>query len=248
MTRTKQQLGFTLIEMMVVIGIIALLAALTLGISNSVIRNSEIRQTKDALKLFEMAMQEWELERGREVTYEGHVPLWNGNYDISGNAQIEEPGTGNQGVSNVNMEAAMERRCKDLITLLLQSENAKTILSKISPDLFVKDINEYILIDAWGTAVGVVFPGRRYLEVYPDDDAPASKDESGDLSLRDEAEDGLGSCKNLKPYFVSSGPDGEFGYRFQYIQSNGQEPNEPLFKSSLDNVYSYDPFLVEEAR
>ena len=40
--------AFTLIEMVVVIGIIALLAALTLGISNSVIRNSEVGQTTES--------------------------------------------------------------------------------------------------------------------------------------------------------------------------------------------------------
>ena len=66
MTRYKNlasgRSGFTLIEMMIVIGIIALLAALTLGISNSVLRNSEISRTRDVLTLFDMALQEWELE------------------------------------------------------------------------------------------------------------------------------------------------------------------------------------------
>ena len=61
--------AFTLIEMMIVIGIIALLAALTLGISNSVLRNSEISRTKDALRLLDMALQEWELEMGRAMTF-----------------------------------------------------------------------------------------------------------------------------------------------------------------------------------
>ena len=55
--------------MMIVIGIIALLAALTLGISNSVLRNSEISRTKDALRLLDMALQEWELEMGRAMTF-----------------------------------------------------------------------------------------------------------------------------------------------------------------------------------
>ena len=52
---------------------------------------------------------------------------------------------------------------------------------------------------------------------------------------------------NLRPYFVSSGPDGEFGYRFQYIQSNGQDPNEPLFKynEKLTAIYfSYQKITI----
>ena len=66
---TGHRRAFTLIEMMIVIGIIALLAALTLGISNSVLRNSEISRTKDALRLLDMALQEWELEMGRAMTF-----------------------------------------------------------------------------------------------------------------------------------------------------------------------------------
>ena len=60
----RTQHGFTLIEMMIVIGIIALLAALTLGISSSVMRNAEKRKTQDVLQLLTVALQEWELEKG----------------------------------------------------------------------------------------------------------------------------------------------------------------------------------------
>ncbi len=59
--------AFSLIEMMIVIGIIALLAALTLGISSSVMRNAEKRKTQDVLQLLTVALQEWELEKGRLV-------------------------------------------------------------------------------------------------------------------------------------------------------------------------------------
>ena len=61
--------AFTLIEMMVVITIIVILAGLTLGISNSVLRGAEIRQVKDTLTLLEMAMEEWELAATRQMTY-----------------------------------------------------------------------------------------------------------------------------------------------------------------------------------
>ena len=151
--------------------------------------------------------------------------------------------------------------------LLKQSESSSEVLSKIPTDHFCKtsgtapneihtsdlcNINgthSPIVVDAWGTPIGIVFPGRNFADAnQQSSQTQFAFDLCGDQTVRDEAEDGLGSCKNLRPYFVSSGPDGEFGYRFQYIQSNGQDANEPLFKSSLDNVYSYDPFLVEEAR
>lgn len=239
-------LAFTLIEMMIVIGIIALLAALTLGISNSVIKNSEIRQTKDALKLIEMALQEWELEKGRAITFEGYVPVAGGFYDAYsiGNL-IGAPIFSPNGVNNEDMLEAMSERLNDLIVLLMRSERANAILSKISPDMFIEDSGEYVLVDAWKTPIGIVYPGRNYADAYPQGSSVLAFDESGDLSLRDQAEDGLGSCKNLKPYFVSAGPDLEWGYRFQAMDGTGDEQ---LFEACLDNIYSYEPFIVEEAR
>ena len=68
--------AFTLIEMLIVMSIIGLLAALTLGISSSVMRNSEIRQTENALKVLSMAMQEWELEMGGPCTLLHQILLY----------------------------------------------------------------------------------------------------------------------------------------------------------------------------
>ncbi|MBC8421772.1 prepilin-type N-terminal cleavage/methylation domain-containing protein, partial [bacterium] len=95
---THARNAFTLVEMIIVIGIIALLAALTLGISSSVMRNSEIRKTEDVLKLMTMALQEWELERGRQITFEGFVPVENGMYDVWTNGEyVGSPSIGEDG-------------------------------------------------------------------------------------------------------------------------------------------------------
>ena len=71
--------AFSLIEMMIVIGIIAILAGLTLGISNSVLRGSEIRKTEDAITLLDTALQEWETEMGRSITFQG-IAAMDGRY------------------------------------------------------------------------------------------------------------------------------------------------------------------------
>ena len=240
--------AFTLIEMVVVIGIIALLAALTLGISNSVIRNSEVGQTTDALKLLEMALQEWELEKGRQITFDGYIPIQNGVYDVYAMDENIAAPSGFTGVDNEDMLESMEHRIEHLIEVLLQSEPAKEILAKISPDLFTEDEHGKLVVDPWGTPIGVVFPGRDFVDAYPNDDPSseyAYKDESNDLTVRDQAEDGLGSCLNLRPYFVSAGPDRLWGYLYQAANGFGDET---LRESVRDNIYSYEPFIVEEAR
>jgi prepilin-type N-terminal cleavage/methylation domain-containing protein len=240
--------GFTLIEMMIVIAIIGLLAALTLGISSSVMKNAKIHKTEDALKLLTMALQEWELERGRSVTFEGYIPVVNGNYDIwQAGGYIGAPSFAEQGITDVVMLDAMETRLESLVALLLQSESATDIISKITPDLFIEDEHGKLVVDSWGTPIGVVFPGRNFYDADQDESQLVfAQDECGDLTVRDQAEDALGSCINERPYFVSAGPDRKWGYRFQSNSANS-EPDNELWVASTDNIYSYKPFLVESA-
>jgi prepilin-type N-terminal cleavage/methylation domain-containing protein len=248
--------GFTLIEMMIVIGIIALLAALTLGISNIVLRNSEISRTRDVLTLFDMALQEWELEIGRSITYKGAgIPIGT-IYDmdadfppdppLSAYTELPDPDFNSVNTGDIPFET-MNNRIEHLFLVLMQSEAAAEILSKILPGNFDEE-NNNLVVDSWGNAIGIVFPGRPLsgsglFDMF-------AKDESGDLTIREIAEDGLGSCINLRPYFVSAGPDGTWGYRYQAVMFNGapDPPDLDNWESSLDNVYSYEPYLVEESR
>lgn len=254
----RTQHGFTLIEMMIVIGIIALLAALTLGISSSVMRNAEKRKTQDVLQLLTVALQEWELEKGRSMTFDGYAPemLPNGNsgyYDCYGDEYIEAPSFAEQGVIDAVMNHGMETRIESIVDLFMQSESAKEILSKMSSDMFIEHEHgpgevEKLVVDAWGTPIGIVFPGRPYFDVNPSGSTfDPAYDDSGDGTVRDEAEDGLGSCINARPFFVSAGPDRTWGYRSQSNDQNSTPQNE-AWVASTDNLYSYEPYLVESAR
>ena len=156
--------AFTLIEMMIVIGIIALLAALTLGISNSVLRNSEISRTKDALRLLDMALQEWELEMGRAMTFRDFSsPAGEGggfgqgtfiyySYDINdfhalgddpedppdldAESLLGAPPFGQIPVDDATMLEAMSTRMRNVVLVLLESEPATDMLQRISPRHF----------------------------------------------------------------------------------------------------------------
>ncbi|MFM7261918.1 MAG: type II secretion system protein, partial [bacterium] len=68
-TPRASRAGFTLLEMLVVIGIIVLLASLVLAVSGSVIRASEERSTRNTLDLLNSATEEYERTLDRRVTY-----------------------------------------------------------------------------------------------------------------------------------------------------------------------------------
>ena len=273
-TTQHHRFGFTLIEMMIVIFIIALLAGLTLGISSSVMRNAEIHKTEDVLKLITMALEEWELEQRRSLTFDGYIPVVGGRYDIqlSGIDGITAPSFAEQGVEEEDMLQAMRIRMVALVLVLKQSESSSEVLSKIIPDHFCKtsglapveihtsDLcnidgpHSTVVVDSWGTPVGIVFPGRNFADANQQStQTQFAFDNSGDQTVRDEAEDGLGSCLNERPYFVSAGPDQKWGYRSQSHSGNsgpGSKPegSDPIWEDSIDNVNSYEPYLVETAR
>ncbi len=66
----QRKKGFSLLEMLVVIGIIVLLASLVLAVSASVIRSSEERATRNTLEVLNAAAEEYERTLDRRVTYQ----------------------------------------------------------------------------------------------------------------------------------------------------------------------------------
>ncbi|MBC8200960.1 MAG: type II secretion system protein [Planctomycetes bacterium] len=237
---TNSTRGFTLIEMMIVIAIIVLLAGLTLGISNKVLRGSEIRKTKDAITLLDTAISEWETEMDRSITF-ASVGAVGGNYDIPSDGILGIP-VFNAAVDQEDMYEAMDSRSEELWELLIEFEASKNILAKIHPDLIEEDEHGARVIDAWGSPIGIVFPCGD----FEDSGLIAlAQDASGDLTVRDQAEDGLGSCLNKRAYLVSAGPDGLWGYRYQ---ANPYSRDDETWNATLDNVTSYEPFVVEDAR
>lgn len=69
-TLRPRNAGFTLLEMLVVIGIIVLLASLVLAVSGSVIRASEERSTRNTLEILNSATEEYERTLDRRVSYQ----------------------------------------------------------------------------------------------------------------------------------------------------------------------------------
>jgi len=61
--------GFTLIELVVVLGVILVLVGLVLAVSTVLIRRSEIRQVESMFEILTTAVEEFEQSRGRPLSY-----------------------------------------------------------------------------------------------------------------------------------------------------------------------------------
>jgi prepilin-type N-terminal cleavage/methylation domain-containing protein len=244
--KPMRRTGFTLLEIMVAIGIIALLAAITIGLSNSIMRKAEQGQTLDTLRLLKMALKEWEISVNNPLTFQdfsfvGNCPEC--YFDVDNDGILGSPTFGLAGVPNDEMQTAMENRMGQLITAIRQVGSSDNILLEITSDNFENGIP----VDSWNSPIGIIFPGRYFAET--NGLLFFAEDDSGDLTIRDQAEDGLGSCINKRPIFVSAGPDRTWGYRFQAAGGPGADENaKEMWNASLDNLYSYTPFVVEQAQ
>lgn len=209
--------GFTLVEMVVVIGIIVLLVGLTVGVLTTLNRGAEVRTTENMLKLLDTAYAEWKLAAERDMSYgvDGQ-PQAGMVYEIQ---QDVAPGDGD------DHEATDE-----VLEALFKNSQSKTILGNIDADLLVPASTvhpETTARDAWDVEIITVFPGRVWVSGF---DAPAIKDEDG--TIRTAFENVYGMCVNRRVRFVSAGPDARFG---DLTQVSGN----PLYEQAKDNVYSY---------
>ena len=252
--------AFTLIEMMVVITIIVILAGLTLGISNSVLRGAEIRQVKDTLTLLEMAMEEWELAATRQMTY-GAIDEPNGiltySYDIPEPTSLnEQAGLSMAFIPDDEPDDANEVM-RNAIDRMMAVPESRAIIERIDPDFFRPEEGqlENWIWDPWDTRVLLVPAGRDFNPAFdriasgmPEESQWQAdrRDPSGDGTVRNSLENAFGGAANARPYFVSAGPDGRWGHRqlktvYADMPLDGDEAE--LAAEATDNVTSYEVYL-----
>jgi len=214
--------AFTLLELLVTIGIIALLAGIVLAVSTSVIRNAERKQVEMMFQALDQAVAEFERARDQKISFKRPEDP-DGNYDIV-ELNLTAPylivcllnGMDTTGTGN------------NFRPLLLSHASSSEILKRIDPDFLRRDTNTAVpstghvrntataprseLVDPWSNRIAVVFPGRT-----------KKPGELGDVdgTVRTSDENGLGVCRDRRICFVSAGPDGRFNTR-------------------EDNIYSYD--------
>lgn len=236
-SHSRPRCGFTLLEVIVVIGIVLLLTALTVTVATNVLSKSEVRTTENVLRLLDTALGEWQGEAGRSLTW-GVIdePYPGARYDINPDTPQE-----------LDTEATMLHR---ILREIRSNPAAYDILRQIDPDYLrtveVDDEEQLEVLDAWEKPLYVIHPGRvadpRTFGV--DDSAADGVLIDDDGTIRVDAtehsavpggmgwERQLGICKNRRICFVSAGPDGRFGNLSAAAGSSD-------FQDTLDNIYSY---------
>ena len=218
--RGRAMRGFTLIELVVVIGLILILVGLTMAVGVAIRAKSEARETENVLVLLDQAVKQWELAADRQLSWgTENQPVNGAVYDIDEFYSADEQLTQLLGRISTNQSA------KDI---LAQIDNDFLQQEDDNGDTFLK------LVDPWGTQIRLIHPGR-----LPD---PANYpgEVVGDIdgTIRTSYEDDFGIAVNRILLFVSAGPDGDFGD----LQAQADTPD---FKATRDNVYSYQPVSIE---
>ncbi len=224
--RIRHARGFTLVEMTIVIGIVILLAGLTLAVTVSVVQGSEVRQTELTIRLLDAAIQEWEAQADRQVTY---------GIDGQPYGQFE--------VYEISQEGDGAFVTNSLMAILVRSQGAKQILAQIDPeftsflafdhddDTTTPNVETLIVTDAWGFPFSAVLPGRVWVS-DPVEDFGYLRNRDG--TIQTETEQFCGVATNRAICFVSAGPDGELG-------NLGPAARDDARKLAQDNLYSYIP-------
>lgn len=251
--------SFTLVEMVVTIGIIVVLAGLTVSATVALVERSEIRQTENVLRLLDTAVQEWEAEADRKLTWGVWDPGSGRTYDMYD--AVPHVYTVSEALFRINKSESVRlivgQIDPDLVFRYDTSQDAPPWIRSPDPDdpdlqsgeamrwygepegLNQRPITGMLaVLDAWGTPIRAVHPGRAWVAAA---DEIEVRDDDGTISVRLEldndettygAEEFYGVVRAQRILLVSAGPDGKFG--------NLEEAADSARHDEIhDNIYSY---------
>ena len=152
--------GFTLVELLVVIGIIAVLAGLVLAVGGGVLRRSERTTTETALTSLDQAIEEMEQQRGQALVFNRRTSVT----DPAGQDGLPFYDINELPPGFVNEAYIMPR----LMALLAANPACWSLMAGVPSDLLRREnkvwadgtTTHYNLRDAWGEQIAVVPCGR----------------------------------------------------------------------------------------
>ncbi len=162
LTRHAVRRAFTLLELMIVLGVILILASLVLGVGSAFLRGAERAQLEAAMEVVDKACAEWDATTGRPISFVGRVagvggavgndPLFSAEADVRRfdirEADYGTPAAGGgQALPNgLTTEAARAvARAQGVgvycINLLMQADFTKEQIATIPPGLIRAEPN-----------------------------------------------------------------------------------------------------------
>jgi prepilin-type N-terminal cleavage/methylation domain-containing protein len=158
--------AFTLLEMLIVLGVILILTTLVLGVSSAVLKGAESAQMRAAFNTMESAFAEWESVTGRPVSYCG-----TGVGEPSGGSpaafDLWEPTGAPPGATTPSATTYGVARGVGVyaVNLLMQVESVKGILAGIPPNLLRAEASNNLatMYPPANVALGSGAPAQTYL-------------------------------------------------------------------------------------
>ncbi len=250
--------AFTLLELVIVIGIILILMGLALAVTSSVLASNDRRTVENTFKMLDQALDSWQAQMGRELTFGRRVVPGGGtppivadftlgasgptaSYDIYEEdfpttyaicVMLEKLSASPDAMDVLSRIPGTSLRTVPVNGVTILGEPVPATWSSTSPQTdpnqmpFPTVANPNALreiVDPWGRRIGIAFAGRRATKAELSSTvSPPPPVDAEDGSVRTNDEQILGVCRNRRNYFMSAGPDGDFG-------------------TTADNIYSYEP-------
>ncbi len=253
-TPTPSRPGFTLLELLIVIGIITLLVGVLLAVGLRAIRSQDERATRNLLFTLDRAMSEY-------ILVAGSIPKYNPQaFSRVPGPDLLDP---NDGLNIISSNDAF-----------LAYPDGSTVRHPIRPDasVFIRQVTGYGEVDAIIRGI----PERYLVSTIT---GPESDPVAGDPSPsvvdawaivdalwpaphpiarqqlvyyvhpdNELAQDLFGRCINGRPYFMSAGPDRRYGLTSEFADQglSAAAEREAALKALEDNIYSYTPGPVKK--
>jgi type II secretory pathway pseudopilin PulG len=238
--------AFTLVELVVVVGIIVLLVGITVTVGVNVVEKAEMRKTQNVIQMLDTALQEWEVAADRKLSYgqDGAAAA----YDIQDTwphvlvvPAVLDTVSRNAGANDIIARIAPDHlyqfNTNDPMPNWISQPaaddpdpNAAGAASIYSSGAFNNGrqlTGMVTVLDAWDQPLRLVHPGPvAAAGVASNADGTVYVDYGAEHEMR------YGTAVSRQICFISAGPDGKFGD----LSSSTPE----VVGQTMDNIYSYE--------
>jgi len=232
--RLRARRAFTLVEMVVAIGIIVFLTGLIVSSGVALMRAADVRATRATITLLDQSVGEWEREADRRFTH-GAGPGYELQSDTPFVFVITEM------IEVMQRAGASRDRLAgiepDAIYVYADGPYPPWVRTFADQAAHAQFIGSMTVLDAWGTPIYATPPGRLATSTDP----PEKIDADGTIETVNEA--WYGVARNQQVCFVSAGPDRRFGliYEFAGIEGGFPAMAAAIAKAREDNIRSHPP-------